>query len=98
MEYLVKRTSITSEKTACAVVAVFANKRLSDEAQKLDKKYRGIITDAVKSGDISGSVGQTLLVRPSKTATHKRILLVGANSTKKTKRKSAPPKSAASCR
>jgi leucyl aminopeptidase len=82
MEYLVKRTSITSEKTACAVVAVFANKRLSDEAQKLDKKYRGIITDAVKSGDISGSVGQTLLVRPSKTATHKRILLVGCGKAK----------------
>ena len=77
MEYLVKRTSITSEKTACAVVAVFANKRLSDEAQKLDKKYRGIISAAVKSGDISGSVGQTLLVRTSKTAIHKRILLVG---------------------
>ena len=82
MEYLVKRTSITSEKSACAIVAVFTNKRLSDEAQKLDKKYRGIISDAVKSGDISGRVGQTLLVRPSKTATHKRILLVGCGKSK----------------
>ena len=82
MEYLVKRTSITSEKTACAVVAVYANKRLSDEAQKLDKKYRGIISDAVKSGDITGGVGQTLLVRPSKTAPHKRILLVGCGKAK----------------
>ena len=82
MEYLVKRTSITSEKTACAVVAVFANKRLSDEAEKLDRKYRGIISDAIKSGDISGNVGQTLLVRPSRTATHKRILLIGCGKAK----------------
>jgi leucyl aminopeptidase len=82
MEYLVKRTSITSEKTACAVVAVFANKRLSDEAHRLDRKYRGIISDAVKSGDITGNVGQTLLVRPSKTAPHKRILLVGCGKAK----------------
>ncbi|MEM8843431.1 MAG: leucyl aminopeptidase [Pseudomonadota bacterium] len=77
MEYLVKRTSITSEKTACAVVAVFANKRLSDEAQQLDKKYRGIISAAVKSGDISGNTGQSLLLHTPKTATHKRILLIG---------------------
>ncbi|MEM7304230.1 MAG: leucyl aminopeptidase [Pseudomonadota bacterium] len=82
MEYLVKRTSITSEKTACAVVAVFANKRLSDAAHKLDKKYRGIISDAVKSGDISGNLGQTLVVRPSKTSPHKRILLVGCGKSK----------------
>ena len=77
MEYLVKRTSITSEKTACAVVAVFANKRLSDEAQQLDKRYRGIISAAVKSGDISGGVGQTLILHTTRTAIHRRILLVG---------------------
>ena len=82
MEYLVKRSAITSEKTACAIVAVFANKRLSDEAQQLDKLYKGLLSNATRSGDINGSLGQTLLLHSPKGATHKRILLVGCGKAK----------------
>jgi len=82
MEYLVKRSAITSEKTACAIVAVFANKRLSEEAQQLDKLYRGMLSSATKSGDISGELGQTLLLHTPKNSSHKRILLVGCGKAK----------------
>ena len=77
MEYLAKRCAITSEKTTCAIVAIYANKRLSDDARLLDKLYGGIITSATRSGDIEGKLGQTLLLHTSKNANHKRILLVG---------------------
>jgi leucyl aminopeptidase len=77
MEYLVKRGAITSEKSACAIVAVFANKRLSDEAQQLDKLYGGILSTATKGGDISGNPGETLLLHTVNNSNHKRILLVG---------------------
>ncbi len=77
MEYLVKRSAITSEKSACAMVAVFANKRLSDEAQQLDKLYNGVISSATKAGDISGELGETLLIQTPQNSSHKRILLVG---------------------
>ena len=77
MEYLVKRSAITSEKTTCAIVAIYANKRLSDDAQLLDKLYGGIISSATRSGDIEGKLGQTLLLLTPKNSQHKRILLVG---------------------
>lgn len=82
MEYLVKRSAITSEKSACAIVAVFANKRLSDEAQQLDKLYGGILSSATRGGDISGKLGETLLLHTPKNSNHKRILLVGCGKTK----------------
>ncbi len=77
MEYLVKRSAITSEKTACAIVAVFANKRLSEEAQQLDKLYHGLLSSALKSGDIKGDLEQTLILHPPQNSIHKRILLIG---------------------
>ena len=82
MEYLVKRCAITSEKSACAIVTVFANKRLSDEAQQLDKLYGGILSAAARSGDINGNLGETLLVHTPKNSSLKRILLVGCGKTK----------------
>ena len=82
MEYLVKRSAITSEKSACAIVAVFANKRLSDEAQQLDKLYDGILSNATRGGDISGDLGQTLLLHTPKNSNLKRILLVGCGNRK----------------
>ncbi len=77
MEYLVKRSAITSEKTTCAIVAIYANKRLSDDAQLLDKLYGGIISSATRSGDIEGKLGETLVLHTAKNSNHKRILLVG---------------------
>ena len=82
MEYLVKRSAITSEKSACAIVAVFANKRLSDESQQLDKLYGGILSSATKGGDISGNLGETLLLHTPNNSNHKRILLVGCGKPK----------------
>ena len=77
MQYLVKRSAITSEKTACAIVAIFAGKRLSDEARQLDRLYDGMISAVTKSGDISGRLAETLLLHTPAGALHKRLLLVG---------------------
>jgi len=82
MEYLVKRSDITSEKTTCAIIPIFSNKRLSEEAQQLDKLYKGIVSAAVKSGDISGDIGQTFMLRPPANSSHKRILLIGCGKIK----------------
>ena len=82
MEYRVKRTQITSAKTACACVAVFANNQLSAEAQKLDKLYDGIISSAVKSGDINGKIGEALLLRLPDKSMHQRIILAGCGKPK----------------
>jgi len=69
------KNTIAAAKAGCIVVGIFENKQLSPSAQALDSK--GAISAAVKSGDISGKAGSTLLVRKPDGAAAERVLLVG---------------------
>jgi leucyl aminopeptidase len=69
------KNPIAGIKTGCIAVAVFENKKLSQGAETLDKK--GQITAALKSGDISGKPGSTLLLRGVDGIAAERVLLVG---------------------
>src|SRR5471032_66516 len=72
------KNTITSAKTGVVAVAVFENKKLSPAAKALDSA--GEITAALKSGDITGKAGTTLLLRGVKGAAAERVLLVGLGS------------------
>jgi len=69
------KNTITSAKTGIVAVAVFENKKLSQAAKALDSA--GEITAALKSGDITGKAGTTLLLRGVKGAAAERVLLIG---------------------
>jgi leucyl aminopeptidase len=69
------KNTIATAKTGCIVVGIYENKKLSPSAHALDGK--GEISAAVKSGDISGKAGTTLLIRKLDGAAAERILLVG---------------------
>ncbi|WP_334190096.1 leucyl aminopeptidase [Noviherbaspirillum sp.] len=69
------KTGVSSIKSGCIAVGVFENKKLSDTARELDRK--GAISAAVKSGDISGKPGSTLLLRNVDGIAAERVLLVG---------------------
>ncbi|MDO9419924.1 MAG: leucyl aminopeptidase [Herminiimonas sp.] len=69
------KSTIASIKTGCIAVAVFENKNLSAAAQALNLK--GDISAALKSGDITGKAGSTLLLRGVNGVTAERVLLVG---------------------
>jgi len=62
-------------KTGCIVVGVFENKKLSAAAAGLDK--HGAIAAALKSGDITGKIGSSLLLRNIADIAAERVLLVG---------------------
>ena len=72
------KNTIASAKAGVVAVAVFENKKLSQAAKALDGS--GEITAALKSGDISGKAGTTLLLRGVKGAGAERVLLVGMGS------------------
>src|SRR5450830_1012369 len=55
------KTSVTAAKTGTLVIGVFENRKLTPAAQALDKM--GAITNVLKSGDITGKPGSTLLLR-----------------------------------
>jgi leucyl aminopeptidase len=69
------KNTIAAAKTGCVAVAVFENKKLSQAAKALDQG--GEITAALKSGDITGKAGTTLLLRGVSAAGAARVLLVG---------------------
>lgn len=69
------KSTIGTIKTGCIAVAVFEDKKLSSAAQALDRK--GEISAALKSGDITGKAGSTLLLRGLNGGTAERVLLVG---------------------
>jgi len=69
------KTSIASLKAGCIAVGIYENKKLSPQAQALDKS--GEITAALKSGDISGKPGSTLLLRKVAGVAAERVLLIG---------------------
>ncbi|MEO6920883.1 MAG: leucyl aminopeptidase [Collimonas sp.] len=69
------KTSIASLKAGCIAVGIYENKKLSPQALALDKT--GEITAALKSGDISGKPGSTLLLRKVAGVTAERVLLIG---------------------
>jgi len=69
------KTSVTAIKTGVLVVGIFENRKLTSAAQALDKM--GAISSALKSGDISGKPGSTLLLRGLTGVTAERVLLVG---------------------
>lgn len=69
------KSAVSTSKTACLVVGVFDNKKLTSAAKSLDTK--GEITAALKSGDISGKSGTSLLLRKLESAQAERVLLLG---------------------
>jgi leucyl aminopeptidase len=62
-------------KSGCIAVGVYEENKLSQAAKALDRS--GLISAALKSGDISGRAGSTLLLRNPEGAAAERILLVG---------------------
>jgi len=69
------KNTIAVAKSGCVVVGIHDNQKLSQAAQALDKK--GAIAAAVKSGDITGKAGSTLLMRGIDGVAAERVLLVG---------------------
>jgi leucyl aminopeptidase len=69
------KNTIATSKSGCIVVGVFEDKKLSTAAAALDKS--GQLTKAVKSGDLSGKPGSTLLMRGVDGVAAERVLLVG---------------------
>jgi leucyl aminopeptidase len=69
------KNTLATAKAGCVAVAVFENKKMSQAAKALDQT--GEITAALKSGDISGKPGSTLLLRGVAGTAAARVLLVG---------------------
>jgi leucyl aminopeptidase len=85
MEFTTSTGPIESTRTACLIVGIYDGRKLTPSAQILDEAAGGLIKTLLKSGDLQGAVGQTLLVPAPQGLACERLLLVGCGKEKELK-------------
>ncbi len=77
MQFQVTTGSPSQQRTACAIVPIYAGGKLSAAAKSLDTAGGGLISRALKNGDITGEPAELLLLTDTGRLPCQRILLVG---------------------
>ncbi|WP_251357883.1 leucyl aminopeptidase [Kangiella sp. TOML190] len=77
MEFFAKSGSAEKQKTGCLILGVFDSRKLSAQAQLVDELSDSYLSTIVRSGDMEGKLGQTLLLHKVPNLNCDRILLVG---------------------
>ena len=77
MKFNVKTLNPKTHRTACIIAGVFADGELTSSAAKIDVASGGMISEILKSGDMKGKTGQTLMLRKVSGIKADRVLLVG---------------------
>ncbi len=82
MEFQLKTGSPANQRTACLILGVFERRRLPEYTDTVDKASRGQLRQILKSGDIDGKPGQSLMLYNPQGLPCKRILLIGCGKEK----------------
>ena len=77
MEFPIKTGAPATQKTACAILPIFAARGLKGATREIDRSCGGLLSQLVKSGDASGKLGETLLVPRLEGTAAGRALLLG---------------------
>jgi len=77
VEFSIKSRSPEKHKTACAVVGVYEQRKLTPAARLLDQASGGALVNLLKRGDLDGKAGSTLLFHAPVGMVCERVLLVG---------------------
>jgi len=77
MKFTIKAASLQNLSTACLVLGVYTNQNLPELTAQADKLIRKKISKLIDSGDLSGALGQTVLLHAPEGLRAKRVLLVG---------------------
>jgi len=77
VEFSIKSRSPEKQKTACAVVGVYEQRRLTPAAAALDQAASGALSAVLKRGDLDGKAGATLMLHHLDGLACERVLLVG---------------------
>jgi leucyl aminopeptidase len=76
MKFALLSSAVTAKATDCLVLGVWTKGRLSAPAAAVDAALNGALARVAASGDVSGKLGDTLLLHPQ-SGQSRRILLVG---------------------
>ncbi|HEY9147703.1 MAG TPA: M17 family peptidase N-terminal domain-containing protein, partial [Gammaproteobacteria bacterium] len=88
MEFTTSTGPIQDSRSGCLIVGIYDGKKLTPAAQQINDAGDGIIKAALKGGDLSGAVGQTLMLTAPQGLACDRLLLVGCGKEKELKDRS----------
>jgi leucyl aminopeptidase len=77
MKYSLNTHTLSQLKTDCLIIPVSRNNTLSEVGKQIDTQSHGLLSKAIKQGDISSKLGNTLLLTQTQLPHVKRILLIG---------------------
>ncbi len=77
MLYNLTQANATEITTDCLIIGIYENNQLTHSAQHIDEKTQGYITELLNQGDMSGKLGQTLILHKLPVIAAKRLLLIG---------------------
>ena len=77
MEFVLKHNTAEKARSACQIITVTQPRKLSASGQRVDKANGGMLSAILKSGDMDGTVAQTLLLPSTGINGVQRLLLVG---------------------
>lgn len=77
MQYLIKHGNWATQRSDCFIVGIFESSVLSEPAKQLNSISQGYLNKLLKRGDITGQLGQTLLLHDVPHVAAERVLLVG---------------------
>jgi leucyl aminopeptidase len=82
MDFSTRTAAADAVKADCVAVGVFADGELSAQARAVDAASKGALRAAVKSGDVTGKRGSSVMLRAVPNVAAARVLLVGLGSRK----------------
>jgi len=82
MEFNTSTGPIQSSRSACLIVGIYDGKKLTPSAKQLDDATDGYIKSVLKTGDLTGASGQTLMLNAPAGLSCERLLLVGCGKEK----------------
>ena len=77
MEFSIKSGNPEKLRTDCLVLGVFEGRKLTDSAKHIDTLADKAISHVLKSGDMEGKLGSTLVMHQVPNVAASRVLLVG---------------------
>jgi len=87
VEFSIKSGSPEKQRSACVVVGVFENRKLTLPAGSIDKVANGYLSEIIRRGDMDGKAGSSLLLHAVPATQCDRVLLIGLGKEKEFREK-----------
>jgi leucyl aminopeptidase len=82
MDYSIETAPLAELQCNCIIVGVYQDQQLSPSATALNDSTQGLIGNIVSRGDLSGKIGEAVLINAIPDSKIERVLLVGLGENK----------------